>query len=102
MKMTLKELRHLDHPVDKLMLVSLCSQSYQLYAEDQGIRFAIYHDNGHQVVSHSVEEGKDLIHGVKCKAAVLYQQLPYDEACAQVDVVHADRSPAMEIPLPLH
>lgn len=99
MKMTLNELRHLNHPVDKLMLVSLCSQSYQLYAEDQGIRFAIYHNNGKQVVSHSLEEGKDLMHGLSCKKAVLYQQLPYDEACAQVDVVHADKSPAMEIPL---
>lgn len=102
MKMTLSELKHLNHPVDKLMLISLCSQSYQLYAEDQGIRFAIYNDKGKQVVSHSLEEGKDLLHGVKHKKAVLYQQLPYDEACAQVDVVHADKSPAMEIPIALH
>ena len=102
MKMTLSELKHLNHPVDKLMLVSVSSQSYQLYAEDQGIRFAIYDNHGQQVVSHSVEEGKELVHGVKHKKAVLYQQLAYDEACAQVDVVHADQSPSMEIPLIIH
>lgn len=99
MKMTLSEIQHLDHPVDKLMLVSLYSMSYQLYAEDQGERFAVYTNKGERVVSKSIEEGRQLIQGLKCKSAVLYQQLPYDEACAPVE---GEMSPAMEIPLTSH
>jgi hypothetical protein len=99
MKMTMSEIQHLDHPVDKLMLVSLCSMSYQLYAEDKGERFAIYTNKGEKVVSKSLEEGRKLIHSLNCKSAVLYQQLPYDEACAPVA---GEMSPAMEIPLSTH
>lgn len=99
MKMTISEVKQLDHPIDKLMLVSLCGMSYQLYGEDRGKRFAIYDNNGQQIISHSLEEGKNLIHGIDCKAAVLYQQLPYDEACAQLD---GEMSPAMEIPIAVH
>ncbi len=99
MKMTINEIKQLDHPIDKLMLVSLCSMSYQLYGEDNGKRFAIYDNNGQQIVSQSLEECKHRIQGIQCKSAVLYQQLPYDEACAQLD---GEMSPAMEIPLVAH
>ena len=99
MKMTLSKLKQLDHPVDKLMLVSLCSMSYQLYAEDKGERFAVYNNDGDKIISHSLEQGKSLIHKLNCKSAVLYQQLPYDEACAPIE---GEMSPAMEIPISTH
>lgn len=99
MKMTISQLQQLDHPVDKLLLVSLCSMSYQLYAEDKGERFAIYNNDGGKMISNSLEQGKSLIHKLNCKSAVLYQQLPYDEACAPIE---GEMSPVMEIPLSIH
>lgn len=102
MKMTLSDLRHLTHPVDKLLLVSVCGKSYQLYAEDQGIRFAVYDEKGNPVASQSIEQGKSIIQGIKHKEAVLYQQLPYDEACAVTDTQTTEMSPAMEIAITVH
>lgn len=98
MKMTLHEIQTLDYPVDKLLLVSICGTAYQVFAEDQGVRFAIYDDDGNVVKSKNLEDAKDLIKDLKCKRSVLYQQLPYDEAC----VSNGEMSPAMEIPLGLH
>lgn len=102
MKMTLSELRHLTYPVDKLMLVSVCGKSYQLYAEDQGIRFAVYDEQGKPIASSSLEQGKSIMQGIKHRKAVLYQQLPYDEACAVTDTQTTEMSPAMEIPITVH
>jgi len=48
--------------------------------------------------SKNLEAAKELIKDLKCKQSVLYQQLPYDEAC----VSNGEMSPAMEIPLGLH
>ncbi|MGR6872784.1 DUF6482 family protein [Pseudomonas sp. HK3] len=99
MKMTMNEIQQLDHPVDKLMLVSICGMSYQLYAHDKGERFAVYDNKGKRVVSNSLEAGKILVRKLKCKSAVLYQQLPYDEACVSVE---GEMSPVMEIPIDIH
>ncbi|WP_396587110.1 DUF6482 family protein [Bermanella sp. R86510] len=98
MKMTLEQIHSLNYAVDKIMLVSICGQSYQLFVEDQGVRFPIYDEGLKPVMFKNMEQGKDVIRSIKCKQSVLYQQLPYDEAC----VNDGEMSPSMEIPLGIH